>query len=91
MAKKLSSMDVWEESIRQNAVSYNIVLFAPGRSTRIAGTEDSLDAAKTFSYTIFEKLSNVRAALIYAIDSQEHHALVGTIDSQRVWKPVVVK
>lgn len=93
MAKKgeMKPIDAWEASIKENAVSFNIVLFVPGSSSRAKYSSNTLDNAKELSYSVMDNEPNVRSVMIYAIDANKHHALVGTINKQRVWKPVIAK
>lgn len=88
---ELRPMDEFEETIRASAVAYNIVCFQPGTSSRVRQSEPTLEAAKAAAITIIQEDAKVRSTMIYAIDEAEHHALVGTISRDGVWKPVVAK
>ena len=92
-AKKgqLKEIDSFEQRIRDNAVSYHISFFQPGTSTRVVADEDDLNTAKDVAKDIISKHPRVRAALIYALDVYGSSALMGTMDRQNVWKPVVPK
>lgn len=82
MAKRgeLKPMDAWEETIRNNAVSYSVVMFQPGTSSRAYGSFDNLDRAIAYGKIVLEEPNRIRSAMIYAIDKDDHHALVGTIN-----------
>jgi hypothetical protein len=81
-AKKgnLKPMDAFEESIRNRAVSYNVVMFQPGKSSRVYQSFTELDMAIEYSKTVLNEPNRIRSAMIYAIDKDQHHALVGTVN-----------
>jgi hypothetical protein len=82
MAKRgeLKPMDAWEQDIRKNAVTYSVVMFQPGVSTRVYQTFDNLEMAKKYGEVVLSEPNRIRAAMIYAINEGGHHALVGTIN-----------
>lgn len=82
MAKKgtLKPMDAFEEEIRKNAVAYNVVMFQPGKSSRVYQSFYILDQAIKYSEITLSEPNRIRSAMIYAIDKNEHHALVGTMN-----------
>ena len=91
MAKRgeLKPMDAWEHTIRDNAVAYNVVMFRPGKSSRVYQSFDNLDKAIAYSEITLQEPTTFRSAMVYAIDKGEHHALVGTmIKYDLQWKPV---
>lgn len=81
MPKKgeLKPMDEFEEAIRANAVAYNVVCFQPGASSRVYQSFEKFDAAVKYSEVVLSEANRIRSAMIYAIDEQNHHALVGTM------------
>jgi hypothetical protein len=81
MAKRgeLKPMDAWEHTIRNNAVAYNVVMFQPGKSSRVYQSFDNLEMAVAYSKITLQEPNRIRSAMIYAIDEGEHHALVGTM------------
>lgn len=81
-AKKgdLKPMDAFEESIRNNAVAYNVVMFQPGKSSRVYQSFEELEPAIAYSKIVLEEPNRIRSAMIYAIDEHQHHALVGTVN-----------
>lgn len=93
MPKKgdLKPMDVFEETIRANASSYNVVFFQPGQSSRVYQTFQDLDNAIKYSAVTLSEPNRIRTAMIYAIDENNHHALVGTMNRQGVFKKVEPK
>lgn len=96
MPKKgqMSDQDAADEVVRQNAVYYNVVLHVPQRNSRVHYSSESLDEAVEFAETVFddENLPRVRAAMVYAVDENDHFALMGTTNRfNPVFKPVVVK
>ena len=76
----LKPMDSWEKEIRDNATMYSVVLFQPRTSSRVYKSSNTLKSAIDCAKTALKEMTNIRSALIYAIDSSEHHALVGTIN-----------
>lgn len=82
MAKRgdLKPMDEWEESIRSQAVAYNVVMFQPGSSSRVYQSFDNLPMAVEYGKIVLQEPNRIRSAMIYAIDESNHHALVGTIN-----------
>jgi hypothetical protein len=77
---QLKPMDQFEETIRSNAVAYNVVMFQPGKSSRVYQSFADLEPAIVYSKTVLEEPNRIRSAMIYAIDEHEHHALVGTVN-----------
>ena len=81
MAKRgeLKPMDAWEHTIRENAVAYNVVMFQPGKSSRVYQSFDNLSMAIEYGKIVLQEPNRIRSAMIYAINDGDHHALVGTI------------
>jgi hypothetical protein len=89
---ELKPMDEFEESIRNNAVFYNVVMFQPGVSTRIYQSFEILEHAIAYGKVVLSEPNRIRSAMIYAIDQDNHHALVGTINRGNLeFKKVEVK
>ena len=82
MAKRgeLKPMDEFEETIRENAVAYNVVGFRPGRNSKVFERFEMLWAAKAYAKDLMSQPLGLRCVMIYAIDEHDHHALVATID-----------
>jgi hypothetical protein len=76
---ELKPMDAFEQSIRDSAVGYNVVMFQPGVSSRVYQSFDNLQMAIEYSKVVLQEPNRIRSAMIYAIDKNDHHALVGTI------------
>ena len=94
MAKRgeLKPMDEFEETIRANAVAYNVVCFQPGASSRVYQSFELLEHAIAYGKAVLEEPNRIRSAMIYAIDRDQHHALVGTINRDNLnFKKVEVK
>ena len=94
MSKKgeLKDMDAFEMGIRENAVAYNVVCFQPGVSSRVRQSFNDLRYAIEYSRVILEEPNRIRSAMIYAIDSGDHHALVGTMTrNDLTFKEVIPK
>jgi hypothetical protein len=94
MAKRgeLKPMDAWEQTIRSNAVAYNVVMFQPGASSRVYQSFDNLPMAVEYGKIVLQEPNRIRSAMIYAIDEGDHHALVGTIGRHNLqFKEVEVK
>ncbi len=82
MVKKheLKPMDQYEESIRNNAVAYNVVGFIPGSSSKVYATFKMLWAAQAYAQDLIKQPLGLRCMMIYAIDADNHHALVCTVN-----------
>lgn len=88
---QLKDMDRYEQSIRDNAVSYSVVCFQPGTSARTYASFTDLDYSIQYGKEILKEPNRIRSVMIYALDEYEHHALVGTIDRSLKYKEVVPK
>jgi hypothetical protein len=89
---ELKPMDEFEESIRNNAVFYSVVCFQPVASSRVYQSFDILEDAIAYGKSILTEPNRIRSAMIYAIDKDRHHALVGTIKRSNLeFKKVEVK
>lgn len=86
---ELKPMDAYEESIRNRATGYNVVMFQPGMSSRVYQSFDDLPEAIEYSKEVLKEPNRIRSAMIYAIDENNHHALMGTINRGLVYKEVV--
>lgn len=78
-----TDMDLYEQSIRENADTYAVITFKPGSGMKTARVfnNDQLKHAIEYSKVLMqEKTFRIRAAMIYAIDEYNHHALVGTVN-----------
>jgi hypothetical protein len=88
---ELKPMDAWEESIRKSAVFYSVVMFQPGVSTRAYQSFEDLGMAQEYSKIVLQEANRIRSAMVYAIDENGHHALVGTMSRDLKWKKVEPK
>lgn len=93
MARKgeLKAVDQYEQDIRDNAVAYTVICFEPGKSSRAYATFEDLKYSIEYGKQVLRDLTRVRAAMIYALDEHDHHALVGTINRDMNFKEVVPK
>jgi hypothetical protein len=92
MSKRVNEMDVFEKSIRDNPVKYNVVLFQPMRNSRIGESFDNIDEAIEYSTSVITNDNKIRAAMVYAIDKKNHHALCGTVNRfNKTYKEVEVR
>jgi hypothetical protein len=93
MAKRgeLKPMDAWEEGIRNRAVAYNVVMFQPGATSRVYQSFEDIAAAQEYSKVVLQEANRIRSAMVYAIDENGRHALVGTMDRNLKWKKVEPK
>jgi len=80
MARGPSPQDLFEQEIIDNPVKYNVVLFQPMRNSRVGMSFDNLSMAVEYGKVVLDEPNRIRAAMIYAIDENDHHALVGTIN-----------
>ena len=76
----LKPMDAWEETIRENAVGYTVIGFVPRKGTREMQTFDTMAPAKNYAKEIIMQSNEFRCVMVYAIDSDNHHALVATVN-----------
>lgn len=91
---EMSDQDAADELVRQNATHYNVVLHVPQRNSRVRHSTESLDDAIEYAETVFDDPNQpgVRAAMIYAVDENDHFALMGTTNRfDRRYKPNKVK
>lgn len=96
MPKKgqMSDQDAADEVVRNNAAYYNVVLHVPQTNSRVKFTDTDLESAIDFAEGVYDDPNQpgVRAAMVYAVDENDHFALVGTTNRfKREYKPVVVK
>ena len=77
---ELKDMDAFEETIRANAVEYNVVGFTPRQNSKLYATFKMLWAAQCYAQDLIKQPLGLRCLMIYAIDDQEHHALVCTVN-----------
>lgn len=91
MARKgqLKDVDVHEQNIRDNAVSYNVVAFTPRSSSRVYMSFEDLKYAIAYAKQLVSDEVRIRSAMVYAIDEYESHALVGTVNRDMVFKQVI--
>lgn len=80
MARKPSPQDLFEKEICDNPSHYNVVLFQPGKNSRVGMSFDNLEMAIEYGKVVLAEPNRIRATMIYAIDENNHHALVGTIN-----------
>jgi len=80
MTKRISEMDVFEQGIRNNPHHYNVVLFQPVTNSRIGKSFDTISEAIEYGTSVVSDDSKIRAAMVYAIDENNHHALCGTVN-----------
>jgi hypothetical protein len=80
MAREPNPQDLFEKEIIDNPDHYNVVLFRPLQDSRVGMSFDDLSMAIAYGKAVLDEPNRVRAAMIYAIDKNNHHALVGTIN-----------
>lgn len=91
---QMSDQDAADEVVRNTATHYNVVLTIPQQSSRVYNTHPTLEEAIEFATTVYADttLTNVRAAMVYAVDANERFALVGTTNRFKPsFKPNVCK
>jgi hypothetical protein len=88
-SKPLKVVDEYEQKVITNAVYYNVSFFQPGFGTKVHQSFEDLKIAKAYCKVTLQEPNRLRSALIYAIDSNENHALVGTMSRDLVWKEVI--
>lgn len=86
---ELKEVDAREQMIRDNPLKHSAVLYRPRFPVR--QDFDTFDEAMAFISTGMREGVEYRSALIYAIGDLERTALVGTMDRNLNWKPVVPK
>jgi hypothetical protein len=80
MARPPNPQDLFEKEIVENPDHYNVVLFQPTKDSRIGMSFADLSMAIAYGKAVLDEPNRVRAAMIYAIDKNNHHALIGTIN-----------
>jgi len=91
---EMSDQDAADEIVRNNADHYNVVLHIPQKNSRVQYTSEELDAAIRFAEGVYDDSNQkgVRCAMVYAVDENDHFALMGTTNRfKRKYKPVKVK
>ena len=91
MAKKgeLKPVDAHEQRVRDNAVSYNVVMYKPASSDRERMTCLTLDMAKEYAYDALAEKPYIRSVMIYAVNEYQNHVMVGSIGRDLKWKEVI--
>jgi len=91
---QMSDQDAADEVVRNNATHYNVVLHQAQRNSRVYFTHSDLDTVIDFAENVYQdpNIPGVRSAMIYAIDADDHFALMGTTNRfKNEFKPNVVK
>lgn len=91
---EMSDQDAADEVIRHNAAYYNVVLYIPQQNSRVHFSSKDLNEVVRFAETVYEdeNLPRIRAAMVYAVDTDERFALMGTTNRfARDFKPNKVK
>lgn len=88
---ELKEIDGYEQKIRDNPKHYSVVFFQPTTSSRQSMTTTSLDGAKDYAKTTLSdpNIPKIRTAIIYAVDENDRHAMVGSMDRSLRWKEVI--
>lgn len=91
MAKKgeLKPVDAHEQQVRDNAVSYSVVMYTPASSERERMSCPTLDIAKKCAQDALEEKPHIRSVMIYAVNEYQNHVMVGSIGRDLKWKEVV--
>jgi hypothetical protein len=89
--RELRDMDAHEQQIKENAVAYNVVMFQPGSSSKVYQSFQEANAAIEYARTTLAEPNRIRSAMIYAIDAEKHHALIGTMGRDLKYKEVEPK
>ena len=89
---EMSDVDKYEQAIIQNAEKFVVVSFRPGTSSKNRMAFENLDYAVEYGRQLLNDEVRIRAVMVYAIDEDDHHALVGTINRHdMLWKEVKPK
>jgi hypothetical protein len=88
-SKPLKVVDEHEQKVRDNAVYYNVSFFQPGVGTQVYQSFEDFKHAKAYCQVVLKEPNRLRSGLIYAIDDNGNHALVGTMDRNLTWKEVI--
>lgn len=91
---QMSDQDAADEVVRNNAAYYNVVLHVPQKNSRVYYSSEVLEDAIEFAESVYEdeNLPRVRSAMVYAVDENDHFALMGTTNRfASKFKPVKVK
>ena len=88
----LKPVDEWEENIRKNAKYYTVIGFTPGKGNRHFQSFEDITWAKAYAIELMKDTSTrIRAAMVYAVNEYDNHALVGTCNADLKWKQVEPK
>lgn len=91
---QMSDQDAADEAVRARATHYNVVLYVPQKNSRVYFTDTELTAAIEFAESVYEdpELPQARAAMVYAVDENDHFAMMGSTNRfDQKFKPVVIK
>jgi len=86
---QLKPVDEAEESVRNNAVGYKVVLFVPRSSNRDSAIFANFDTALEYAKKSMEEFDHYRCAMIYAFDKIEKFMLHGTLKREQEYKKCV--
>jgi hypothetical protein len=87
--KRISDGDLWEQSIVDNPSSYAVFSFIPQKGMRSAPSNfKTLESAINYSKLSLNDDPRVRACMVYALNEQNNHAMVGAMRRDTGWKPV---
>lgn len=85
----LKPMDAYEQTIKDNAISYKVVFFQAATSARLTFTCDNFDEANDEAVKILSESNKIRSVMVYAANQYENHAMVGSMGRDLIWKPVI--
>lgn len=89
---EMSDVDKFEQAIIANAEKFVVTSFRPGSSARTHMAFEELNYAVEYGRQVLKDETRVRAVMVYALDEDDHHALVGTINRHdMLWKEVKPK
>jgi len=91
---EMSDQDAADESVRNSADFYNVILHIPQQNSRVYFTSPNIEGAIEFAETCYDPPygANPRAAMLHAVTNEGRFALMGTTNRfQPKYKPNVVK
>lgn len=71
---------------QDNKIRYTVVLSQPGESIWSSFRFKNLNQAIVYSEAALKEPNRIRSAMIYAIDKNDSHVMVGSIGRDLKWK-----
>lgn len=76
LAGQQTTMSEWESAIKDRAVVFNVIGYIPQSTSRVYVSANTIEAAQDVADDLLVENDHMRSVMIYAIDKDDHHALV---------------